>query len=69
MSVGSEATFNPTITGVGGNVLVQFPNYVYLRMTAEMARTFAQHLLMAAAKSEGHTTGYQFIIDSTEKED
>lgn len=71
MSEGTEEQFRPTITGVGGNVLIQFPNDLYLRMTADMARKFAQSILAAAAKSEGHTKGYQFIIDTTEpkKED
>lgn len=66
----TEESHAPKIVGVGGNVLVTFPNDVYLRMTATVARTFAQQLLAAAAKSEGGT-GYQFIIDATEpkKED
>lgn len=63
----SEETHKPTIVGVDGNVLITFPNDVYLRMTAPMAREFARQILAAAAKSEGQT-GYQFIIDATEPE-
>ena len=64
MSAPTEETHSPKIVGVGGNVLVTFPNDVYLRMTAPMAREFARQILAAAAKSEGQT-GYQFIIDTT----
>jgi hypothetical protein len=34
-------------------VLVELPDNIYMRMTAEQARDFASRLLAAAAKSEG----------------
>jgi hypothetical protein len=61
----SEQTFTPTIMGVDGHVLISFPNDVYLRMTADVARRFGTRIVAAAAKSEGKV-GYEFLIEASE---